>query len=164
MQRAKHTFVRDTVYGLSRRDLLRGLVFTAAVGLPRFTWANSVTQLELDDLYAPGDVARLKFTSRIRALAGEIVSVEGYRLPHNRSGARFICVSSEPGKTCPHCAAMATMPRGMIAYYPPTGQTEVAAPNDRVVISGVLELGAKRDFDTGFVTTIRIRAPSLLVS
>jgi hypothetical protein len=149
----------------SRRRLLAGVAgCLLTTWLPRPGGAAAVPQLDIDNLYTPGDITRLNFAPNVLAFAGEIVSIEGYQVPHSRNGARFFCVSSEPGKTCPHCADMLTVPRDMVAYYGPAHAQPIITPNERVRVAGILELGAKRDFETGFVTTIRLRAPSVLVS
>ncbi len=124
---------------------------------PKLSMAAGLSELCLVSLYDADDVTRLKFSEATLSLAGNVVAARGYITPHTRESAPFFIVSAQPLGKCPHCDATKAKPREAIAYYPRPGTLAAPLNVEFVRIHGTLELGAKRDFDTGFVTTVRLR-------
>lgn len=156
---------REARGGLSRRQLALGLVASAfvppaAVGMS--APPGGLPVLDLENLYA-GPIGRTRFASEVEALAGQLVAVDGYFLPHLRSGAGFACIAATPAITCPHCReSMVTIPWDMVVWYPADDDKPIST-EDRSRAVGELELGARRDPRTGFVSVMRLRgrpAPS----
>lgn len=151
---------REAQGGLSRRQLALGLV-ASAIG-PRTAAGMSAPSdalpvLDLDNLYA-GPIGRTRFAPKVEALAGQLVAVDGYFLPHLRPGAGFACLAATPAVTCPHCREnMVTIPWDMVVWYPADGDKSIPT-DDLSRAVGELELGARRDPRTGFVSVIRLRS------
>lgn len=112
--------------------------------------------LDLENLYA-GAIGRTRFAPEVEALAGQVVAVDGYFLPHLRPGAGFACIAATPAITCPHCREnMFTIPWDMVVWYPSEDDKPIATEEPGRAV-GELELGARRDPRTGFVSVIRLR-------
>lgn len=124
---------------------------------PKLSMAAGLSELNLVNLYDPDDITRLRFSEATLSLVGKVVAARGYIIPHTRERARFFIVSDQPLEKCPHCDTTKAMPREAIAYYPRPDTITSPLKVEFVRIHGTLELGAKRDFDTGFVTTVRLR-------
>lgn len=87
-----------------------------------------------------------------RALAGTIVRVRGFALPHNGLAARFFVLAADPTTVCPHCrpdpgsdAVLAVEPRDRFS----------AAPGP-AVWTGRLDLGGRIDPASGFFSRARL--------
>lgn len=143
--------------GLSRRHVLAG-AGTLLAAVPVVAKAEPLPVLDLGALFKDDDVGRTGFRPEVVALAGRQVVAQGYEIFHRRPDPpRFLCLANGPGSTCPHCAGMLVMPRDMIVYYPFGSTAGTADPARPGTVAGVLELGAERDPQSGFVSTIRLR-------
>lgn len=150
---------RQAAPGLSRRQLALGLVASALVPSAAATSAaaSALPVLDLENLYV-GAIGRTRFAPSVEALAGQLVAVDGYSLPHLRPGAGFACIAATPAITCPHCREdMVTIPWDMAVWYPLDGERLISTERPGRAV-GELELGARRDPRTGFVSVVRLRA------
>ncbi len=146
---------RRTFISLAGAALVGGTPLSKALG------AEDALPLDLASLYST-DGGGLDFDSHVLAAASRLVIVTGYVAPHLQPGAPFHLVSHVPLSACPHCLGNRTLPKGTVAFYPLKENGASYAPGaDPVSLKGYLELGAKVDPQTGFVTTIRLRGTNL---
>ncbi|MEL6584809.1 MAG: hypothetical protein AAFQ36_13340 [Pseudomonadota bacterium] len=109
------------------------------------------TALEMRDLYE----SDMSFTEEATALAGERVSFTGFMAPPLRAAFPFFVLTKVPMAVCPFCDDAAQWPPDILAVY--TKRVLRPIPfHVRVETRGVLELGAFRDPETGFVSRVRL--------
>lgn len=73
---------------------------------------------------------------------------------------RFFVLTSVPMAICPFCSTDANWPNNIVLVY--LEKKAYALPFDRPIrVEGVLELGAKTDEETGFVSLVRIYATGI---
>lgn len=142
--------VTREVRDMRRREVLIAAT-SALVTAPVLVRANDQAHLNLSDLYGDG----LAFSERALALEGTRVSVKGYMAPPLRANVAFFVLTQRPMSSCPFCETEAEWPEDILAVY--TKRPLRPKPfNVNLVTRGVLELGALRDEDTGFVSRVRL--------
>lgn len=140
---------------------LAGAAWVGGTPLSKALGAEDALPLDLASLYQT-DGGGLDFAPHVLAAASRLVIVTGYVAPHLQPGAPFHLVSHVPLSACPHCLGNRTLPKGTAAFYPLKENGASYSPGaDPVSLKGYLELGAKVDPQTGFVTTIRLRGTNL---
>jgi hypothetical protein len=135
----------------SRRAFL-GLALLAGFGIP----APAATQLTFDELYAVQGVLGLKFTEKVKTLAGQPVTMKGFMAPPLKAEAKFFVLTEIPMALCPFCSSDADWPDNIVVVYLDEKQTFVQA-NAPIEVEGMLEVGSWTDPDTGFVSLLRLR-------
>lgn len=125
---------------------------------------SSPDTLDLTRLYRRSEFVGLDFTDEVLRHAGRRVAVQGYIAPHLRTGARFLVLANELLPACPHCLGNVSLPPGAIVLYPRDVTGADFEPPQQLLAEGVLELGAKSDPGTGYVSTIRLLDARLLVA
>lgn len=147
---------RRTFISLATAGLVGGAPLSKVLG------AEDALPLDLATLYETDGSGGLNFAPHVLAAVSRLVVVTGYVAPHLQPGAPFHLVSHIPLSACPHCLGNRTLPKGTVAFYPLRANGASYEPGaDPVALKGYLELGAKVDPQTGFVTTIRLRGTSL---
>lgn len=86
---------------------------------------------------------------------GQRLDIEGFMAPPLKAESRFFVLTKMPMAVCPFCETEAEWPNDIIAVYTKR-VVEVMPFNVKIVTSGVLELGAYTDPDTGFVSMMRL--------
>jgi hypothetical protein len=142
---------RDTQFCLTRRTML-GIAALVAFGLP----ARAAAQLTFDELYAAQGVLGLKFTDKVRTLAGQPVTMKGFMAPPLKAEAKFFVLTEIPMALCPFCSSDADWPDNIVVVYLDEKQTFVQA-NAPIEVEGMLEVGSWTDPETGFVSLLRLR-------
>lgn len=133
---------------LSRRQTI-GLVL-AAPALIRPALAAD-TPVKLRDLYNKDR----SFSDRARELEGQRITVPGFMAPPLKADSRFFVLTKMPMSFCPFCETEAEWPDDILAVYTKR-VVEVVAFNVNIETRGVLELGAYKDPDTGFLSMVRL--------
>jgi hypothetical protein len=143
---------------MNRRDLLRSAGATVAGAV--MVWAPHATAgdsgaLTFAELYRAQTVRGLELSEKSRALAGKPVQMLGYMAPPLKPQVEFFVLTRAPVALCPFCNSDADWPSDIVVVYPRdrAGWTQDGLP---VAVSGILELGAKADARTGFVSLVRI--------
>lgn len=136
---------------LNRRAFL-SLAVLAGFGIP----AQAAQQLTFDELYAVQGVLGLKFTDKVKTLAGQPVSMKGFMAPPLKAEAKFFVLTEIPMALCPFCSSDADWPDNIVVVYLDEKQTFVQ-PNAPIEVDGVLEVGSWTDPETGFVSLLRLR-------
>ena len=106
--------------------------------------------IKLRHLYDRQSISDLAKTSE-----GTRIAVDGYMAPPLKAESRFFVLTRRPMSVCPFCETEADWPNDILAVY--TKRTVDVVPyNVKIVTSGVLELGAYRDPETGFLSMVRL--------
>jgi hypothetical protein len=140
-----------TKRSLSRRTAL-GMLWYAVLS----TAARSAEPLTFDELYAAQGVLGLKFTEKVKALAGKPVIMKGFMAPPLKAEAKFFVLTEIPMALCPFCSSDADWPDNIVVVYLDEKQTFVQA-NAPIEVEGTLEWGSWIDPETGFVSLLRLR-------
>lgn len=138
--------------GLTRRRAFLSLIALAGLGLP----AHAAEQLTFDELYAVQSVLGLKFTEKVKTLAGKPVTMKGFMAPPLKAEAKFFVLTEIPMALCPFCSSDADWPDNIVVIYLDEKQTFVQA-NAPIEVDGVLDCGSWTDPETGFVSLLRLR-------
>jgi len=140
---------------MNRRSLLRlcsGAVGGVAVWTARGAGADALTFAEI---YQAQTVRGLELSAKSRALAGKPVQMLGYMAPPLKPDVDFFVLTRAPVALCPFCNSDADWPSDIVVVYPRerAGWGSDGLP---VAVRGTLELGAKVDARTGFVSLVRV--------
>jgi hypothetical protein len=157
--RYTHRLSPSPVWQRERGKLLnrRGFIACTAItfaGLPSLVQA--ATPLTFDELYAAQGVLGLKFTERVKSLAGQDVVMRGFMAPPLKAEAKFFVLTEIPMALCPFCSSDADWPDNIVVIYLDEKQTFVQ-PNAPIDVDGMLEFGSWTDPETGFVSLLRLR-------
>ena len=131
-----------------------GLVTVALLALA--ATAGGAEPLRFLDLYEGSGPLGLKFSEAATRLAGRLVVMRGFLAPPLKAEASFFVLSSRPVSVCPFCQSDSDWPMDIVVVYPDTGSSVYRSGSAPVEVSGLLELGSKRDPDTGFVSQVRL--------
>ena len=117
--------------------------------------AQNATEISFADMYASGT----NFSETLVRLDGDTVTLKGYAAPPLKPDLNFFVLTRVQMAVCPFCDDEAEWPPDIIL---------VEVPNDfddpvfgGFQVTGKLELGAKTDPETGFVSKVRIIADSV---
>ncbi len=140
---------------MNRRSLLRlcsGALCGAALWMARGARADA---LAFAEIYQAQTVRGLELSTKSRALAGKPVQMLGYMAPPLKPDVDFFVLTRAPVALCPFCNSDADWPSDIVVVYPRerAGWGQDGLP---VAVRGTLELGAKVDARTGFVSLVRV--------
>jgi hypothetical protein len=143
---------------MNRRTWLRmssAALTGAMIGSVRRAGADPTDSLAFAELYKAQTVRGLELSAKTRALAGKPVKMLGYMAPPLKPEVEFFVLTRVPVALCPFCSSDADWPSDIVVVYPRerAGWTQDGLP---VAVSGLLELGAKVDGKTGFVSLVRV--------
>ncbi|MBB3135072.1 hypothetical protein FHS26_002813 [Rhizobium pisi] len=138
---------------LGRRRLIG-----AAIALPFTVSAVRATDpsLTFNELYGKFGVLGLEFSDKVKALAGQEISMKGFMAPPLKAEAQFFVLTEVPMSLCPFCSSDADWPDNIVVVYLLEKQTFVQ-PRQTIEVHGTLEYGSWTDPETGFVSLLRIR-------
>ena len=146
---------------LSRRQFVYG-VCAAGLGLARSAHAALPT-LSFDELYGKISPLGLEFSAKVKQLAGQDISMQGFMAPPLKAEAAFFVLTEVPMALCPFCSSDADWPDNILVVYLDRKQTFVQ-PSTRIEVTGKLEMGSWTDPETGFVSLLRLREASYSVA
>ena len=89
------------------------------------------------------------------AREGERITVEGFMAPPLKAESKFFVLTKMPMAVCPFCETEAEWPNDILAVYTKR-IVDVSPFNVKITTTGVLETGAYRDPDTGFLSMVRL--------
>lgn len=143
---------------MRRRQLLLGLcapVLAPVLALPDSVRAAPTPNLAFDEMYAGVSVLGIKFSEKLKSLAGRTVTILGFMAPPLKADADFLVLTKSPVSLCPFCNTDADWPDSIIVVYLAKKQDFVQS-NRLIAVTGTLELGSRTDEATGFVSLVRI--------
>lgn len=111
--------------------------------------------LAFTELYAKQAVLGLTLSAKANSLAGREVRILGYLAPPLKPELRFFVLTRAPVALCPFCNSDADWPSDIVVVYP-RGRQPAGGDGMPVAVSGRLELGSRRDEETGFVSLVRV--------
>ncbi|SMB96892.1 hypothetical protein [Deinococcus hopiensis] len=146
--------------GINRRSLVKLLG-----ALPLLTWpaladarAEAATAgLKFGELYGKTTVRGVEYSDKIKSLKGRQVSMQGYMAPPLKPKLDFFVLTRQPMATCPFCTTAADWPADIVLVIMPRGQ-ELDPTTRGLQVTGRLDIGVKRDEETGFVSLVRLYA------
>lgn len=134
----------------------RALAASALLALPRAARATAPERLGFDDLYAAWSVMGLRFSDRVKAMAGQQAVMTGFMAPPLKADGTFFVLTREPMSLCPFCSTDAEWPADIVVAYL---KAEVAPSrfDAPIEVVGRLEIGSWTDPETGFVSQLRLQ-------
>ncbi|WP_068088822.1 hypothetical protein [Polycladidibacter stylochi] len=119
---------------------------------PVFARSNAV---RLRDLYNKD----MSFTPYANKMNGQAVAIEGFMAPPLKADAMFFVLTTRPMSVCPFCETEAEWPDDILVVYTKR-PIEVVSFNVPIVVEGLLEIGSFEDYETGFLSRVRLRGAS----
>lgn len=119
--------------------------------------AQAQQTLKFADLFSRVTVRGIEFSPTLNALSGKTVEMQGFMAPPLKPKLDFFVLTREPMATCPFCSSAADWPPDIVLVIMPRGQ-ELSPSTRGLRVTGRLDIGVKRDADTGFVSLVRIYA------
>ncbi|WP_353474502.1 hypothetical protein PVT71_21370 [Salipiger sp. H15] len=132
---------------LTRRTLLASALAAPSLAAPAFA-----ETLKVRDLY---QVKGRGLSDLAQQSAGQRLEIEGFMAPPLKAESHFFVLTKMPMAVCPFCETEAEWPNDIVAVYTKR-IVDVTPFNVKIVTSGVLELGAYTDPETGFVSMMRL--------
>jgi hypothetical protein len=111
--------------------------------------------LHFNELYKAAGALGMQLSDKLVSLAGRQVAIDGYMAPPLKAEAKFFVLTREPVLLCPFCNSEADWPADIIVVYL-KDTLQFVQYNQAIRTEGVLELGAKLDPQTGFVSQVRL--------
>lgn len=137
-----------------RRQALGMLGAMTALLAAQRSFAGDAT-IAFGELYTGFSVLGLTFSDKVKALAGQPVSMRGFMAPPLKAEANFFVLTEVPVSICPFCASDADWPDDIVVVYLDRAQTFEQA-NGLIEVTGTLEVGSWTDPQTGFVSLLRL--------
>jgi hypothetical protein len=141
---------------MDRRMLLRLGVAALLPGAQVRAHAGDAPEgLAFRELYQSRGVLGSELSGRTRALAGKPVRILGYMAPPLKPEVSFFVLTRTPVALCPFCDSDADWPSDIVVVYP-RDRGQWSQDGLPVAVSGTLEIGWRRDRETGFVSMVRV--------
>jgi hypothetical protein len=141
---------------MKRRVLVGGLISClASVASQHALAATDATPLAFANLYKSRTVLGMVFSDLTVQLTGRQVEVAGYMAPPLKPESAFFVLTRTPVAICPFCGSDADWPADIIVVYL-KDQVGFWQDGTAVNVTGILQVGSKRDPTTGFVSQLRI--------
>lgn len=144
---------------MNRRTILK-----LAGALPLTLWlpralaqSASMPTLKFSELYGRVTVRGVEYSDKIKSLSGQTVRMSGYMAPPLKPRLDFFVLTKQPMSTCPFCTTAADWPADIVLVIMPKGR-ELDPTTRGLQITGRLDIGVKKDEDTGFVSLVRLYA------
>lgn len=144
---------------MNRRTILK-----LAGALPLTLWmpralaqSASTPTLKFSELYGRVTVRGVEYSDKIKSLSGQTVRMSGYMAPPLKPKLDFFVLTKQPMSTCPFCTTAADWPADIVLVIMPKGR-ELDPTTRGLQITGRLDIGVKKDEDTGFVSLVRLYA------
>lgn len=119
--------------------------------------AQSPTTLKFSELYGKVTVRGVEYSSKIKTLAGKQITMTGFMAPPLKPKLDFFVLTREPMATCPFCTTAADWPADIVLVIMPNGK-ELEPSVRGLSVTGRLDIGVKKDEETGFVSLVRLYA------
>jgi hypothetical protein len=132
----------------SRRAVLKsGAALVLASSVP----ALAAEPVSFASLVVRGE----EFSDIAKKLAGSEIEMKGYMAPPLKPEVNFFVLTQLPAAACPFCDSTASWPDDIVVVYMRRRGRTVDF-NDLIAVTGILEIGAKTDQSTGFVSLVRL--------
>lgn len=144
---------------MNRRTILKlAGALPLTLWLPRALAQSAGTpSLKFSELYGRVTVRGVEYSDKIKSLSGQTVRMSGYMAPPLKPKLDFFVLTKQPMSTCPFCTTAADWPADIVLVIMPKGR-ELDPTTRGLQITGRLDIGVKKDEDTGFVSLVRLYA------
>ena len=143
---------------MTRVFLSRLLIFVAL--LLSFAPARADTApatMKFSELYSKITVRGIDFSPKLTGLAGQRVTMSGFMAPPLKPMLDFFVLTRVAMSSYPFCTTTADWPPDIVLVIMPDGR--LLEPSIGVIrVTGRLEVGIKKDEQTGFVSLVRLYA------
>lgn len=119
--------------------------------------AQGKPTLKFSELYGKVTVRGVEYSSKLKSLAGKQVTMAGFMAPPLKPKLDFFVLTREPMATCPFCTTAADWPADIVLVIMPDGK-ELEPSVRGLTVTGRLDIGVKKDEETGFVSLVRLYA------
>ncbi len=113
--------------------------------------------MKFSELYSKVTVRGIEFSPKLTGLAGQKVTMTGFMAPPLKPKLDFFVLTKAPMSTCPFCSSAADWPPDIVLVIMPEGR-QLDPYMGAIRITGRLEVGIKKDDETGFVSLVRLYA------
>ena len=118
---------------------------------------STPTVMKFSELYSKITVRGIEFSPKLTGLAGKQVTMSGFMAPPLKPKLDFFVLTRVAMSSCPFCTTTADWPPDIVLVIMPGGQ--LLEPSIGVIrVTGRLEVGVKKDDQTGFVSLVRLYA------
>ena len=119
--------------------------------------AQATATVKFSELYGRVTVRGVESSSKLKALSGQKVTMSGSMAPPLKPKLDFFVLTREPMATCPFCTTAADWPADIVLVIMPDGK-ELEPSVRGLTVTGRLDVGVKKDDETGFVSLVRLYA------
>ena len=115
------------------------------------------TVMKFSELYSNVTVRGIEFSPKLTGLAGRRVTMTGFMAPPLKPKLDFFVLTKAPMSSCPFCTTSADWPPDIVLVIMPDGKL-LDPTTGAIRVTGRLEVGIKKDDQTGFVSLVRVYA------
>ena len=115
------------------------------------------TVMKFSELYSNVTVRGIEFSPKLTGLAGKKVTMTGFMAPPLKPKLDFFVLTKAPMSSCPFCTTSADWPPDIVLVIMPDGKL-LDPTTGAIRVTGRLEVGIKKDDQTGFVSLVRLYA------
>jgi len=133
------------------------LTFLLTLASAAFLPAEAQTVMKFSELYSRVTVRGIEFSPKLTGLAGQRVTMTGFMAPPLKPKLDFFVLTRVPMSSCPFCTTSADWPPDIVLVIMPDGKL-LDPSTGPIRVTGRLEVGVKRDDQTGFVSLVRLYA------
>lgn len=127
------------------------MLSVGCLGIAQASW------LSFSDMYSGVGSNGLILSDTLTSQEGQEVTMQGYMAPPLKPSINFFVLTEYPMAVCPFCSSDADWPENIVVVY--LDEPVTALPYDSPIsVTGTLSLGNEVDWDTGFVSLVRIYA------
>lgn len=119
--------------------------------------ANAPAVMKFSELYSRVTVRGIEFSPKLTGLAGQQVTMTGFMAPPLKPKLDFFVLTRAPMSSCPFCTTSADWPPDIVLVIMPVGKL-LEPSTSALRVTGRLEVGIKKDEQTGFVSLVRLYA------
>lgn len=119
--------------------------------------AKAAPELKFADIYIRLTASGVEQSPPLARLNGKTVEMNGFMAPPLKPKLDFFVLTRDPMAICPFCTSAADWPPDIVLVLMPKN-VEIDATTRPLRVTGRLEVGMKRDAETGFVSLVRLYA------
>jgi hypothetical protein len=119
--------------------------------------AQAQSVMKFSELYSKITVRGIEFSPKLTGLAGQKVTMTGFMAPPLKPKLDFFVLTRVPMSSCPFCTTSADWPPDIVLVIMPGGKL-LDPSTGPIRVTGRLEVGVKKDEQTGFVSLVRLYA------
>lgn len=124
--------------------------------------ASKAETIKFSELYGRVTVRGVEYSQKLKELKTQKVQMKGYMAPPLKPKLDFFVLTRFPMATCPFCSSAADWPPDIVLVIVPKGK-ELESTTRPIEVIGTLDIGVKRDEETGFVSLVRIYADKVIL-